>query len=108
MLSSTGCAAVMFARGLMGNPFIFRTAKSYLTTGSFTPPSMEERIRTGLRQLELLAGDAGEKHACFEMRKHFCAYTKGFPGGAALRDRLVHGDSIARYREIFREAGLGI
>ncbi|MDR2304046.1 MAG: tRNA dihydrouridine synthase DusB [Treponema sp.] len=108
MLSSTGCAAVMFARGLMGNPFIFKTSKSYLTTGSFTPPSMEERIRTGLRQLELLAGDTGEKHACLEMRKHFCAYTKGFPRGAALRDRLVHGDSVARYREIFKEAGLAV
>jgi hypothetical protein len=74
-----------------------------------------------------LAADLGEKRACVEMRKHFCAYTKaagqacytrrpgsedqaphklGMAGGAALRNRLVHGETAADFRRILEEAGL--
>jgi nifR3 family TIM-barrel protein len=106
MLTETGCAAVMFARGVMGNPFIFNAAKSLLQTGSWTAPEPAARIKTGLRHLELLAQDLGEARACLEMRKQFCAYTKGsmgmpgLPGGAALRAKIVHAGTIAEYREI--------
>ena len=110
MLRETGCAAVMFARGAMGNPFIFSTTRSLLCTGAYTLPSVEERIGTGLRQLELRAQEIGEESACREMRKQFCAYTKnsggnpGIPGGARLRDRLVHAETIGEYRSLFQEA----
>jgi nifR3 family TIM-barrel protein len=106
MLEQTGCAALMFARGAMGNPFIFRAAKSFLTRGSWTPPDPKERLKAGLAHLEALAEDLGEKTACLEMRKQFCAYTKGvmglpgIAGGARLRDKLVHAETIAQYREI--------
>jgi tRNA-dihydrouridine synthase len=41
-----------------------------------------------------------EGPACKEMRKQFCAYTKGMAGGAALRNRLIHAETIAEYRAI--------
>jgi tRNA-dihydrouridine synthase len=106
MLRETGCAAVMFARGAQGNPFIFSAARSLLTEGSYEPPDPARRICAALRHLELLAEDLGEYAACREMRKQFCAYTRGvfgapgLPGGAALRDRLVRASTIAEYREI--------
>jgi nifR3 family TIM-barrel protein len=107
MLRETGCAAVMFARGAMGNPFIFPATRSLLETGRpIPPPPFAQRIATALRHLELLAADIGEHAACLEMRKQFCAYTKvkgggpGIPGGAALRNALVHAETIADYREI--------
>jgi tRNA-dihydrouridine synthase len=100
MLAETGCSAVMFARGAMGNPFIFAETRSLLTAGSYTPADTAARLSTGFRQLELLAADIGEKVACREMRKQFCAYTKGAAGGAELRNRLVHAETIAQYREI--------
>jgi hypothetical protein len=34
------------------------------------------------------------------MRKQFCAYTRGSAGGAAVRNRLVHAETIDEYREI--------
>ncbi|MDR1177393.1 MAG: tRNA dihydrouridine synthase DusB, partial [Spirochaetaceae bacterium] len=77
MLGETGCAGVMFARGALGNPFIFSAAKSLLTGGGYSWPETEVRLRTALKQLELLAGDIGESLACREMRKQVCAYTKG-------------------------------
>ncbi|MDR0585602.1 MAG: tRNA-dihydrouridine synthase [Treponema sp.] len=108
MFEETGCAALMFARGAMGNPFIFSAAKSLLTRGSWTPPDPAERLRAGLRHLEALAGDIGEKAACLEMRKQFCAYTKGvmglpgIAGGARLRRQLVHAETIAQYQKIIQ------
>ena len=106
MFTETGCAAVMFARGAMGNPFIFQTTKAFLLTGTWTVPGAAERLGIALQHLEMLAGDLGEKRACLEMRKQFCAYTKGvmhtpgISGGAALRDKIVHAETIAEYRNI--------
>ncbi|MDR2094315.1 MAG: tRNA dihydrouridine synthase DusB [Treponema sp.] len=114
MLRTTGCAAVMFARGAMGNPFIFSAARALLSGLPCDPPGVAERVRTGFRQLLLLAEDCGERTACREMRKQFCAYTKGGPGekgmagSAALRNRLVHAETIEEYRSLFYDMGIAI
>jgi len=103
MLKETGCAAIMFARGAMGNPFIFSTTRSFLETGEYEQVSFSARIAAAMRHLEMLAADIGERSACLEMRKQFCAYTKGVHGGAALRDKAVHAETIADYRRIVGE-----
>ncbi|MDR2759993.1 MAG: tRNA dihydrouridine synthase DusB [Spirochaetaceae bacterium] len=108
MLRETGCAAVMFARGAMGNPFIFSAAKSLLRSGSWQPPESGERLKTAVNQLILLAREKGEGTACREMRKQFCAYTKGCAGGAAVRNRLVHAETIGEYREILKTLGFDL
>jgi len=100
MLQETDCAAVMFARGAMGNPFIFSAARSFLETGEWESASFFARINAAMRHLEMLAADIGERTACLEMRKQFCAYTKGITGGAALRDKAVHAETIAEYRQL--------
>jgi nifR3 family TIM-barrel protein len=110
MLRETGCAAVMFARGAMGNPFIFAAARAFLVGGTYTPPSPGERLAGAFRHLLMLAEDLGEKTACLEMRKQFCAYTKGngrpgIPGGGRLRERLVHAATIADYQAVLEEYG---
>ncbi|MDR0486829.1 MAG: tRNA dihydrouridine synthase DusB [Treponema sp.] len=105
MLKETGCAAVMFARGAMGNPFIFSAARSLLTGGEWESVPLSTRLAAAIRHLEMLSADIGEHTACLEMRKQFCAYTKGFPNGAALREKAVHAQTIADYMEI--AAGYG-
>jgi nifR3 family TIM-barrel protein len=108
MLRETRCAAVMFARGAMGNPFIFAAAKALLRGGSWQAPIPQERLETAFRQLGLLARDMGERPACREMRKQFCAYTKGINGGAALRNRLIHADTIKEYQAICGLTSIGM
>ena len=100
MLKETSCAAIMFARGCMGNPFIFSAARSQLTEGKWEAASFPARIAIAMRHLEQLAVYIGERSACLEMRKQFCAYTKGLTGGAALREKLVHAATIAEYQRI--------
>lgn len=101
MIEQTGADAVMFARGAMGNPFIFRDAVSLLKNGSYEPVPAEERIKTGFEELERLVSETNEKHACLEMRKRFSAYSKGICNGAALRAKIVHAATVKDYRDIF-------
>ena len=106
MLKETGCAAVMFARGAQGNPFIFSYTKSFFNSGVWEPASFEERMAVAFRHLKSLALDIGEGAACREMRKQFSAYTKAPPGrrgqkgSAALRNRLVKAETIEDYEMI--------
>ncbi|MDR1858656.1 MAG: tRNA dihydrouridine synthase DusB [Treponema sp.] len=106
MLGETGCAAVMFARGAMGNPFIFSATRSLLETGAWEPAPFSDRMAAAFRHLELLAADIGERTACLEMRKQFCAYTKGLAGGAAVREQAVRAQSIEDYRRIIETFGI--
>jgi tRNA-dihydrouridine synthase len=112
MLRETGCAALMFARGAMGNPFIFTETRSLLDAGSYSPAPAAARIAAAFRPLELLAADIGEHAACREKRKHYCAYITaargrpGLPNAAALRRRLVQAETIPAYQEIFAQAKL--
>lgn len=101
MLEETGADAVMFARGAMGNPFIFKDATSLLTSGSYEPVPVEYRIKTGFAELERLVAETNEKHACMEMRKRFSAYSKGIQNGAALRAQIVHASTVQDYHDIF-------
>ena len=103
MLEQTGVDAVMFARGAMGNPFIFRDTTSLLTTGTYEPVPADVRIKTGFAELERLAAETSEQHACLEMRKRFHAYSKGIPNGGPIRNAIVHAATIEDYHKIFDE-----
>ncbi len=103
MLASTGCAGVMFARGAMGNPFIFRQTRELLQTGLYSEITPADKIRTAKKELALLCEETGERTACREMRKRFAAYTKGIAGGAKLREQLVQASSIQDYETILED-----
>lgn len=102
MLKYTKCAGIMFARGAMGNPFIFRQTKELLHTGSYSIISVSDKIQTAKKELALLCEENGELAACREMRKRFAAYTKGIDGGAKIREQLVRASSVQEYETILQ------
>ena len=101
MLEETGVDGVMFARGAMGDPFLFRRTKDYLCTGTYRQETVQERLAAGFRELELNCADRGESAACLQMRKKFCAYSSGIRGGARLRAQIVNALTVQDYRNIF-------
>ncbi|MBQ9630003.1 MAG: tRNA dihydrouridine synthase DusB [Treponema sp.] len=100
MIEQTGVDAVMFARGSMGNPFIFAETQELFKTGKYSKVSSQERIKTGFRELDLLIEECGEEKACKDMRKRFCAYTKGIANGGELRNQIVHSSTRADYESV--------
>lgn len=113
MLRQTGCAGVMFARGAIGNPLIFRETRALLTGEGNEPLHNDdlaadadahfiERLLVGYHHLKRELHYKNEARGCAEMKKHLSAYTKGFPAGSALRNDLVRCSTEACYREILQ------
>jgi len=100
MLRETGCDGVLIARGAMGNPFIFQQTKALLTEGKTpAPPTSREKTAAALEHIRKCVHYFGEEICCKEMKKHLCAYTKGLPGGARLRNSLVHAESVSQFKD---------
>jgi len=112
MLSETGCDAVMVGRGAQGNPWIFRSIKSYLEKGRIIPgPSAGERIDMAIRHMDMLVALKGEHTGIREMRKHIAWYVKGMRGGAQFREKvfkLTGRDEIAELLKDFLKAQEGV
>lgn len=103
MLEQTHVDGVMFARGAMGQPFIFRQTRELLEKGSYSDIDPKERITAAFQELDVLIEDRGEQAACKDMRKRFCAYSKGLNGGAAMRLEIVHSETRSDYKKIFEQ-----
>ncbi|TXT50759.1 MAG: tRNA-dihydrouridine synthase [Spirochaetes bacterium] len=99
-LASGGVQGVMIARGAMGNPYIFAQALALWQNRPYQEPSPREIAQTASRHLRRAAAFMGEDTACREFRKHFCAYSKGLPGGSELRNRAVRCSSLAEFQAI--------
>lgn len=102
MILETGCDGVMFARGAMGNPFIFTQTKELLTKGEYSEIPIKTRLDTGMTELQHLISLKGEYVACKEMRKRFCCYSKGVIGGASIRKEIVNASTFEDYKIIYK------
>ncbi|MBQ3107967.1 MAG: tRNA dihydrouridine synthase DusB [Firmicutes bacterium] len=94
------CDMVMFARGALGNPWIFRQALDLWEGRPQYEPTGEERRAMMLEHLELAIACKGERRAVREMRKNWGWYMKGLPGAAQLRRRVCEEESAAGLRNL--------
>ena len=106
MFCKTACDGVMFARGAMGNPFIFRQTRELLLKGSYNEVPLKEKIAMGLKELHLLSNIKGERLACLEMRKRIMPYIKGVTKVAEIRKKLVQSLRLAEYEDILNKIGV--
>ena len=102
MFEMTGCDGIMFARGAMGNPFIFRQTIEYLQTGKKLKISVEDRIKTAKKELTLLCKAKGEKLGCLEMRKRISPYIKGIENASERRKELVQCSTLEEYENVLK------
>ena len=102
MFTYTRCDGIMLARGVLGNPWLFRQIRDSLEgiSAETYRPSPSEWRDTVLHHLELAVEDKGEKRAIPEMRKHIGWYIREFPQAAVLRNRACMAVSLGQMREI--------
>lgn len=98
MLEKTKCDAIMIGRGAQGNPWIFKRINHYIETGKILPEAtLEEKITTSIKHMNLAVAEHGEYVAVREMRKHIGWYLKGLKNSAKYRDQI---NKITDYKEV--------
>jgi nifR3 family TIM-barrel protein len=96
MLRGTGCQGVVVGRGCLGRPWLFRDLTDVFEGREpDDPPALGGVVDVMLEHARLLANWMGEAHAMRSFRKHSAWYTKAFPAGAALRQRLMGVATVA-------------
>lgn len=97
-LEETGVDAVMIGRGAIANPWIFRQVSELMRGEVPHQPTLEEKQQVLHRYNELLRDEMPERALAGKL-KQMCGYfTHGLAGGARLRERVFHSQSIG---EIF-------
>jgi len=90
MMRSTGCDGVVVGRGCLGRPWLFGDlAAVFEGREPPNPPGFGAVVDTMLEHARLLVAWLGEEGAMRAFRKHSSWYTKGFRGGAPLRQTLM-------------------
>ncbi len=99
MLEETGIDAILFARGAIGNPFIFEQIQSLSKGEEPLEISVQEKRKAIEVHLAGLVDFLGENAACREMRKHVCAYLKGIPNSAKVRQIATTALTVEDYKK---------
>jgi tRNA-dihydrouridine synthase B len=109
MRDHTGCAGIMIARGSHGAPWVFSQARAALD-GCEVPeaPAVAERFEIVLEHARNAIAfrtpeQGGEEQCMREFRKHLGWYTKGLPGGKALREELFGVTSLTEAEAILEQ-----
>ncbi len=105
MMRTTGCDAVIVGRGCLGRPWLFRDLADAFEGGEpRNPPDFGGVVEVMLEHARLLVQWLDEERAMREFRKHGSWYTKGFRGGAPLRQRLMQVTRLADLEAILATA----
>lgn len=89
MFEHTGVDGIMIGRAAMGNPWIFKEIKYYLQTGEkMKAPSLEEKLQTIVKHIQLEVKEKGEHVGIKELRKHLACYVKNVPNASKLREKI--------------------
>jgi nifR3 family TIM-barrel protein len=102
MMRTTGCDGVIVGRGCLGRPWLFRDlAAVFEGKTPEDPPSLGGVVDVMLEHARLLVDWLGaEGQALRAFRKHASWYTKCFPGGAPLRQRLMQVSGLAELQDV--------
>ncbi len=85
-----GVDGIMIGRASIGNPWIFRAMKQYITEGTVSEaPALSEKIKVVKQHLMHSIEWKGERLGVLEMRRHYSNYFRGLPNIKSFRSLLV-------------------
>jgi nifR3 family TIM-barrel protein len=101
-----GVDGLMIGRASIGNPWIFREIKAYLSHNKDIPkPTLKERSEICKLHLIKSIEWKGEKRALLEMRRHYCTYFKGVRNFKPYRLKLVTSSDVQQVFDLIDQAG---
>jgi nifR3 family TIM-barrel protein len=93
-LKETGVDGVMIGRGAIANPWIFRQTSAMMRGESVYQPPLPEKHRILHRYHELLRDELPERALAGKLKQMAGYFTHGLAGGARLRERVFHSQSV--------------
>lgn len=90
------------ARGLYGQPWLFKKIKKYLQTNKLEEKTWKQIKKIALEHAKLNYKVKGD-HGIIEMRKHLIFYTKGQPQAKEMRKDLVQVEKIKDIAKVFKK-----
>lgn len=103
-LRESGADAVAIGRGCLGNPWIFRQARSlWQGGGDVAPPTKAERARAVLALVEGEFHLYGANLALRRLARVSCYFAKFLPDFADFRDAVSKCKSLPDFRRLVRE-----
>lgn len=99
-LDITGAAAVMVARGIVGNPRLITQINTYYETGErVESATLDEQKKYCLELARYLVNEKGEERAMKIFRSMAPKFFIGFPDSKVLRSRLAQDMSTYQFLE---------
>jgi tRNA-dihydrouridine synthase B len=90
MLEEAGADGVMVGRGAYGRPWLLQRIAHFLETGTrLSQPPLAQQLATLLEHYEAILGQHGSDAGVRIARKHVAWYSRGLPGSAAFRSRIM-------------------
>lgn len=103
ILEETGADGLMFARGAIGNPFIFSQTKSLIANSKYDEIPLKTKVDTMINHLKLMVEYLGEKKAVVEIRKHISGYVKGVENAGIIKNKCMQAKNADEYFLAFSE-----
>lgn len=99
VLEKTGVDEIAIARGCLGNPWLFRQIKEYITTGKYQKPLLEEIKSVALEHAQLFEKYESQDNLV-AFRKHLGWYFKEFENAKQLRKKLFLIETMAELKKL--------
>jgi tRNA-dihydrouridine synthase B len=92
-LDQSGADGVMVGRGAYGKPWFLKQVIAYLRSGERLPnPSLKDQLATVLEHYQAMLSHYGVEAGLRIARKHLGWYSKGLPGSAEFRTKVMQID----------------
>lgn len=103
-LVQSGADGVMIGRGAYGRPWFLRQVMEFLKSGVRLPdPSLQDQRDTVLEHYDAMLAHYGVQTGLKIARKHVAWYSKGLPGSAEFRTRIMQIDEPTQVRQAVRD-----
>lgn len=103
-LEQSGADGVMIGRGAYGRPWFLRQVIEFLKTGTRLPdPALHEQEATVLEHYDAMLEHYGVQTGVKIGRKHVAWYSKGLPGSADFRTRIMQIEDPQAVRQAIRD-----